>query len=251
MASWRGHLTFSTGLGAAYGGLAFTQLGVDWPSAAVAAGFTALGGLLPDLDSDSGVPVRELFNLAAVAVPLALLRRAADWQLDPEQTLLVFAGTYAFVRYGVRAVFRQFTVHRGMFHSVPAMVIVGLLVFLGYKLPSLAERAFLATGAMLGFLSHLVLDELCSVDLSGLVPKLKGSAGSALKMVGPSWPVNLLTYAALLALAYPAWQEVQVAQSVPPPLARQPLRFEDRPKPSPSESPRWRPASPTAAVPGQ
>ena len=95
MASWRGHLTFSTGLGAAYGGLAFTQLGVDWPTAAVAAGFTALGGLLPDLDSDSGVPVRELFNLAAVAVPLALLRRIFAVQTRGARSLTTAEGAIA------------------------------------------------------------------------------------------------------------------------------------------------------------
>ena len=75
MASYRGHLTFSTALGAAYGALACWHFGMDWPTAALGGALTAVSGLLPDLDSDSGVPVRELFNLAGTLAPLLLLLR--------------------------------------------------------------------------------------------------------------------------------------------------------------------------------
>src|SRR5205823_13701277 len=65
MASYVGHLTFSSMLGAAAGGFAAWQLHLDWGPVFLGAGLTTLGGLLPDLDSDSGVPVREVFGLAA------------------------------------------------------------------------------------------------------------------------------------------------------------------------------------------
>src|SRR6266436_1931724 len=114
MASYRGHLTFSTGLGLAYGGLAAWKLGVPLSVAGVGGLFTSLGGLLPDLDSDSGVPVRELFGLAATATPLLLLRRLHHSQLSWEQILVVMAAVYLFIRYGLREVFMRLTVHRGM-----------------------------------------------------------------------------------------------------------------------------------------
>src|SRR5215471_16151714 len=82
MASWRGHLTFSTGLGITYGGASWWFLNVDPALAGVAGVLTALGGLLPDLDSDSGVPVREMFNLAATLLPLLELRRLASMGLS-------------------------------------------------------------------------------------------------------------------------------------------------------------------------
>src|SRR3954465_7382209 len=113
-----------------------------------------------------------MFNLAATLVPLMELRRLASLGLAPEEMLLAFVGIYAVIRFGVRAGFKRLTVHRGMFHSVPAMLIVGLLVFLGYHHPNPAVRGYLAFGTMIGFLSHLVLDELCSVDFRGLAPKL-------------------------------------------------------------------------------
>ena len=92
MASYRGHLTFSTGLGVAYGGAAFWYLGYDWGTAVLGGGLTAIGGLLPDLDSDSGVPVRELFGLAAVLAPFLLMSRIAAEGFNSEQTLVILGG---------------------------------------------------------------------------------------------------------------------------------------------------------------
>ena len=100
-------------------------------------------------------------------VPFPLLRRLTVEGLSQEQVLVILAGVYLLIRYGLSALFECGTVHRGMFHSIPGMLIAGLLVFVAYHHPHLLIRLFLAGGIMLGFLSHLVLDELCSVDLSG------------------------------------------------------------------------------------
>ena len=194
MASYRGHLTFSTGLGIAYGGLAAWKLGVPPAVAGVGGLFTALGGLVPDLDSDSGVPVRELFGLAGAAVPLLMLRGMANSGLSAEETLLAAAAVYAIIRYGLSTIFKHLTVHRGMFHSIPAMLVAGLLVYLTYRHPVFELRLYLAVGVMVGFLSHLVLDELCAVDLRGLRPKLNQFAGSAVKFKSESGIANLVCY---------------------------------------------------------
>jgi hypothetical protein len=42
-------------------------------------------------------------------------------------------GVYAAIRYGGSAMLMRLSVHRGMFHSVPAMVIAAELAFLAYK----------------------------------------------------------------------------------------------------------------------
>lgn len=202
MASFRGHLMFSASLGAVYGGLSFWQLGVDWGPAALAAGMTAVGGMLPDLDSDSGIPVRELFGLAAVFIPLLFIRRLMHLGLTPEQILVCLGAAFVTIRYGVSRLFKRLTVHRGMFHSIPAMLIAGMLTFLAYHNESIRPRIFLAVGVMVGFLSHLVLDELCSVDFRGLKPKLNKYAGSAVKFVSPSKWATGFTYALMLGLAY-------------------------------------------------
>jgi hypothetical protein len=200
MASYQGHLAFSSVLGAAYGGAAALQWQLDWGPVFLGAGLTALGGLLPDLDSDTGVPVRELSGVAAAATPFLLIRRLQGAGFTMDQMLVLLGAVYLFIRYGVAALFKHVTVHRGMFHSIPGMLIAGLLVFLGYRHPDVGLRLFLAGGIMFGFLSHLVLDELCSVDFMGLRLRLNRSAGSALKFYSSSWLATLTTYVLLLGL---------------------------------------------------
>ena len=202
MASYRGHLAFSCALGAAYGGLASWRWGIDWGPAVLGAGVTALSGLLPDLDSDSSVPVRELFGLASAAVPFLLLPRMQSLGFTHEQAFVMLGGIYLLIRYGLRVLFGMLTVHRGMFHSLPAMFIAGLIVFLLYHSPNGWIRFYLGCGAMLGFLSHLVLDQLCSTDLMGGQVRHAKYAGSPLKLMSPSWGATLLTYAILGGLGY-------------------------------------------------
>jgi hypothetical protein len=208
MASYRGHLMFSSVLGVAYGGVAAWQLHLDWAPVLLGAGLTTVGGLLPDLDSDSGVPVRETFNLLAVVAPLFLLRRLGRHDVPLDEMLVMMAGIYVFIRYVLSSIFKRLTVHRGMFHSIPAMVIAGLVVFLLDKGAELPVRFFLAGGVMLGFLSHLVLDEIYSVDFMGLKLHLKKSAGSALKLASKSWPATLTCYALLAGLLFLAWRDL-------------------------------------------
>ncbi len=210
MASFRGHIAFASVLGGVYGSVGAVTLGFDWGPVFLGAGLTTIGGLMPDLDSDSGVPVRELFSLAAVMTPLLLIKRLYHAGLTPEQILAVLAGVYVLVRYGAAAVFRRITVHRGMFHSLPAMLIAGLLLYLGDHGSDPRVRLYLAGGVMLGFLSHLVLDEIYSVDFLGRkLMRLNKYAGTALKLWSPSWTANLTCYSILAALAYFAWSELE------------------------------------------
>ncbi len=202
MASYRGHLLFSSVLGAAYGGLAAWYWNLDWGPAVLGAALTTAGGLLPDLDSDSGVPVRELFGAAATVIPLFLFPRLRASQLTEEQALAVMIGVYVLVRFGLSALFKRWTVHRGMFHSIPAMCIAGLTMFLVYHSPDVRIRLYLAGGVMLGFLSHLVLDELYSVDFNGVQIKLNKFAGSALKLGSKSLVATAFTYLLLAGLVY-------------------------------------------------
>ncbi len=208
MASYAGHLSLSAALGAAYGSAGAYYYQMDWGPAILAAGLTTIGGMLPDLDSDSGVPVREMFGLGAVVVPFLMLRRLVNLELTFEELVVVMAGIYLFVRYGLSEIFKRITVHRGIFHSIPAMIIAGLIVFLLYHSPDVRLRIYLAVGTMIGFLSHLVLDELCSVDFSGVSIHLNQFAGSALKLYSPSWPVTVSAYLMLGCLGYIASREI-------------------------------------------
>lgn len=202
MAGFRTHITVSGTLGIIYGGAAVQPLGFPTETAVLAAGLTTVGGMLPDLDSDSGVPVREMFGLAAAVIPMLMIPRLVHMGLSREGVLAALMFGYVAIRYGLPQVFNRLSVHRGMFHSIPAMFIAGLAVYLAYHSPHQNTRILFGVGVMLGFLSHLVLDEIYSVDLRGLRPKLKQSAGSALKFTSKSFPATATCYALLGGLIY-------------------------------------------------
>ncbi len=207
MASYRGHLMFSSLLGTAYGGFAAWYWNLDWGPAVLGGALTTAGGLLPDLDSQSGVPVRELFGTAATVLPLLLFPRLRQEGFTAEQTLALMVLVYVLVRYGLSALFKRWTVHRGMFHSIPALLIAGLGMFLLYHSSEVLVRLYLAGGVALGFLSHLVLDEMCSVDFNGIQVSLNQFAGSALKLTSKSYLATGFTYLLLGGLIYLAMQD--------------------------------------------
>jgi hypothetical protein len=201
MAAFKQHVTFSSVLGVGYAAGLY-NLGVGWVHSVLAGGLCGFAGMLPDLDSASGRPVREVFGIAALAVPLLLARRLQHAGLGPEEVVLAGAGLYLLIRFGLAWVFRHLTVHRGMFHSLPAALIAGEAVFLADDGAEPYGRLTLAGGVVLGFLSHLILDEIYSVDMSGMVPRLNQAAGSAVKLFSKSVLATLCTWVLLGCLTY-------------------------------------------------
>lgn len=214
MAGFRMHISVSTALGVGVGAAAVQPLGFGTDAAILAAGLTAVGGMLPDLDSDSGIPIREMFGLAAVVMPLTLIPKLLHLHLSQEAILATLLFGYLVIRYPVAQLFKHFTVHRGMFHSIPAMLISGLVVYLGYHSPDPRLRILLAGGVMSGFFSHLVLDEMYSVDFRGMKVRLKSSAGTAVKFISPSMAATTCCYLILGSLGYLAWMDYQADYAV-------------------------------------
>jgi glucan phosphoethanolaminetransferase (alkaline phosphatase superfamily) len=152
-----------------------------------------------------------MFGLAAIVVPLTIVPRLHHMNVSQESILASMLFGYVFIRYGLSTLFKHITVHRGMYHSIPAMLIAGLIVYLGYHSPDRRLRLLLGCGVMLGFLSHLVLDEIYSVGFNGVKIRLKASAGSAVKFMSPSLFATTVCYAilgGLLYLAYLDWPDV-------------------------------------------
>lgn len=242
MAGFKAHITVSTLLGAGYGLGAY--YGYEWPApcCVLAAGLCGVSGMLPDVDSDSGVPLRESLAFAAAVISMMLIHRFRQWGLSAEMLVLAGAGSYLFVRFGIGELLRHYTVHRGMFHSLPAMVIVGEIVYL-LTIGEFAVRLYYAGAVMLGYLSHLVLDELYSVTWSRGQMHFKKSFGTALKVFGQGvWP-NVSAYAKLAILTWiilqePAWMAPPTAPGQPE-VAQQQSASADAQQPSRSLLP-WR-----------
>jgi hypothetical protein len=201
MAGFRTHMLVSTAAGAAYGAWGYAS-GLPPQTCLLAGGLCSVSGMLPDLDSDSGRPVQEMSAFAAAVVPLLMLERFDTLGWTRETAVLVGAGMYLAVRFGVAELFKRYTVHRGMWHSLPACVACGLVAFLIVSGQDLVVRAFKSAAVSLGFFTHLVLDELWSFQLRSGHLHVKRSLGTALKCFSRDRRANLAVYAttALLTL---------------------------------------------------
>src|SRR5262245_1818197 len=122
MAGFQTHITTSSVLGVGYGVVGHFYLGLPPATCALAAGLCGLAGMLPDLDSDSGVPVRETMSFAAAIVPMLMIDRFVSMGWSHETIVLAGGAIYFLVRFGVGGLFKRYTVHRGMWHSIPANV---------------------------------------------------------------------------------------------------------------------------------
>jgi membrane-bound metal-dependent hydrolase YbcI (DUF457 family) len=212
MAGFRVHIGVSTACGVAAGIAAVKLLGHPPETGFLVGVVTAVGGMLPDLDSDSGVPVREMSGLAAAVIPMLLYNRLRHAGLTHEGVLAALVGAYLLIRYGAATLFKYVTVHRGMWHSIPAMLVSGLAVYLAYDTADTEQstRYLLALGVMIGFASHLILDEIYSVDFNGIRLKLKASAGSAFKFFSPSVVGTVVCYGLLGALGFLAYKDYEM-----------------------------------------
>ena len=200
MANFKTHISTSTALGIGYGVGAFFVWEVPAAHCVLAAGLCSIAGMLPDLDSDSGIPVRETLCFLSVLIPALMIPRFLALGMDAEQIALAAAGIYVGVRFGAGAIFKKFTKHRGMWHSIPAAAIAGLVTFEVCLCPEIGIRLFKAWAVVMGFLSHLILDEIYAVDLYGKKIRVKKSFGTALKFFSKSAWANFATYAKLAAM---------------------------------------------------
>jgi hypothetical protein len=162
-----------------------------------------IGGLLPDLDSDTSIPVRVAFTVLAIWACFLLVFHLGQ-RYSLAELILLWIACYLMVRYGVFMLFAQITVHRGLFHSLPAAAAAALFtVLVAYRIfgQSALEAWMCGAFVLLGFLVHLLLDEIYSVDLTGV--QLKRSFGTAFNLGSASNPYGTAAlYGAVAGLFY-------------------------------------------------
>jgi hypothetical protein len=126
-----------------------------------------IAGVLPDIDSDHSVPARLVFTILCFTVATVLV---FSYQGKMNVfTLLLLAGVGGlFMRYIILYIFTCITTRRGLFHSLPAALLSGLLIVLPgmHLLHWTVNFTWLAAAFVSGgYLLHLFLDELYSVDI--------------------------------------------------------------------------------------
>ena len=216
MANYREHITVSALVGLSYGFGAVVLGGYSLVQGSLAGWLAAIGGMLPDLDLPTSKPVKELFGLVASVGPLlvvAPLFRMLGWTATGETLLLALVVMYLAVRFGAAELITLISTHRGMFHSLPAMLIAAEVVYLAFPNTQMNVRLLMAGGIALGFLSHLVLDEMYSLEWANGRLRMKSSSGTALKVVGNKFIPNVVTYALVMLLTYAVFLEWGLVES--------------------------------------
>jgi membrane-bound metal-dependent hydrolase YbcI (DUF457 family) len=206
MANFRTHMGFGVfiGIGFIVFGLIYALFSspesMIWIFLAV-----LIGSFLPDLDMDKGIPFQILFGLLGAGVAgLVFLNLYQTGERDFKNLILIPVLFFGLVRFGGGYVFEKFTDHRGIFHSIPGAILFGLLTIWFLNSISILEtqKIFLGIGVSVGYLGHLVLDEIySSVNLKGHSLLPKQSLGNALKFYSSSKLASLIFYALIFVLA--------------------------------------------------
>ncbi len=143
----------------------------------------ALGSVLPDIDLKDSRSSRIIFFALGLFLSIVVLFCVVT-KYSIVELWIIWIGTFLAVRYFLQSLFHNFAVHRGVFHSVLAGVffLFATAALFHHGLQSDPRICWLSGIFMLfGYIVHLLLDEIYSVDFSG--NRVKRSFGTALKLV--------------------------------------------------------------------
>lgn len=200
MPGFQAHITGSSIVGVGYAAAAWYVGGMSPVTCLLGGTVCAVAGMLPDLDSGPDVTTQESVAFAAAIVPMLLLQRFQQTGMPMEAIILAGAVVYAAIRFGLTWLLEHYSTHRGMFHSLPAAAIAGQVTFLAFSHDDPMRRYFISGAVVLGFLTHLVMDEIWAVRLGQFGAKAKNAFGTAMKFHGPVLWSNVVTYVLVVAL---------------------------------------------------
>jgi membrane-bound metal-dependent hydrolase YbcI (DUF457 family) len=202
MAEFKTHLTggIVTGIGVSAIGLLSFDLDIVQAFSVFIMG--TLGGILPDLDSDSGKPLSLLVEIVSILFPALFLNKVVNVTLiSPEFLVSYFVCSYFLINFPGCKLIKKITVHRGIMHSVPFAVLSGEISYLFFFSSGEEIALLIGVSTFLGCLVHLILDELNSFSLKfGFVPRRKKSSGTALKIKSSCLFVNFIVYSLIIGI---------------------------------------------------
>ena len=213
MGNFQQHITCSTATGIAVGGIAY-HFGFPPPVCLVSAGLCSFAGMLPDIDSDTSRSFQECIYLTAGIGCILTASRLRHFGIDPDTAMLGGAFIFLLIRFGLAPLIKKMTVHRGMIHSIPMAILAGEMVFFVVT-GTVAERLVKAAALVAGFLSHLILDEVYSIDSTGAALRIKKSFGTALKWTNPKRQGSVtLIYSLIVLFGFAAFSNPEVIEQL-------------------------------------
>jgi membrane-bound metal-dependent hydrolase YbcI (DUF457 family) len=190
MPEFKTHSAIGLAVGATYGAVGY-YYGMPLNGCLLSVGLFTGASLLSDVDTNS-VPLREISSFLGATASILTVLLLQPYKY-PNETLLVCAiSAYVAIRFLIVSLVLRFAVHRGSMHSIIMAVLlaeIGMLAFSGLY----SERFYKAGALFLGFILHLILDEIWGFR--------KESFGTAFKLFGHGWIINTVLTVVVVALA--------------------------------------------------
>jgi len=168
--------------------------------------FGILGGILPDIDLENSQPIQITSSILSVFIPLLAILTLLD-SLSISKMLFVWFLSSMTLHFILFRILLKLTVHRGVIHSIPMAILFSQILNITlFKILHFEELFSLLCGffLFLGFIIHLILDEIISLNAFGM--NFKKSLGSALKLYDKNnfiGSVALYLFIIILQILYP------------------------------------------------
>ncbi len=120
---------------------------------------TIIGSFLPDMDSNTGLPSRIIFGLYSYFSAALTIFYLSEAGASIYLKIFLPAASFVFVQAYLEKIFQKYTSHRGIFHSVPAFLIIFFLVLVVADTTRLRtlEKFVLALSLSVGYLCQIMI----------------------------------------------------------------------------------------------
>lgn len=168
--------------------------------------FGLIGGILPDIDLENSKPVQITSSILSIFIPLLAILTLLE-SLSISKMLFIWFLSALLLHFFIFKVLLNLTVHRGVIHSVPMGIVFAQILLIIFHEGLNFEALFsLLCGIFLfmGFIVHLLLDEIVSLNAFGM--SFKKSLGSALKLYDSNnilGSIILYICIIIMAIGYP------------------------------------------------
>ncbi|MGB3750332.1 MAG: hypothetical protein WA945_02090 [Arcobacteraceae bacterium] len=168
--------------------------------------FGLIGGILPDIDLENSKPIQITSSILSIFIPLLAILTLLE-SLSISKMLFIWFLSSLLLHFFIFKVLLNLTVHRGVIHSVPMGIVFAQVLFIVFHEVLHFEALFSLLCSIflfMGFIIHLLLDELVSLNAFGM--SFKKSLGSALKFYDSNNIVGsifLYICIIIMAVSYP------------------------------------------------
>ena len=178
MADFKTHVAGGVLVGGTFSALSFISFEMNIVQSFAVFTLGLLGGILPDLDSDSGKPLSLISGMLSVLFPALLLSQIPTQQYSsPEFLISYFTFCYLVINYIICELIKKMTIHRGIMHSIPFSFLCAEITYLLFDSADKNMSTMAASAVFFGCFIHLILDELHAIYFKfGFIPMLKKSS---------------------------------------------------------------------------